>query len=162
MQTEDLRDGTILGMAGGIMMAMWSMIALAVTGDGFWTPVNLIAHTVWRGAPLDGTFSVGALAVGLAAHMMLSAMLGVGIVVIARRATQTAGAVATVAFAVTAVAYAAQLVLWHAIDNAAASAFTPWVLAVGHIAFAMTVTAGAVVTTTRSPSSGRLHRAAHV
>lgn len=160
MQSKDVRDGALLGMAGGAMMAMWSMIALAVSGDGFWTPVNLIAHTVWRGAPLDGAFSAGGLALGLMLHMMLSAMLGVGIVTMARPAGHSVGAVVGVAFGVTAAAYVGQLVLWHAIDDASASAFTGWVLAVGHVAFAMTVAAGTLALSAPVSDSHRsLHRA---
>jgi hypothetical protein len=30
-------------MAGGVVMAMWSMIVLWLTGSGFWTPLNLSA-----------------------------------------------------------------------------------------------------------------------
>jgi len=42
--------------------------------------------------------------------------------------------------------------LWHAVDDVAASAFTGWILAVGHVVFAMTVTAGLVATSRASVS----------
>ena len=143
MNTRTTTRGALVGMAAGMMMAMWSMIALAATGHGFWAPLDLIAHTVWRSAPLDGTFSAGALAIGLMAHMMLSAGLGIAIATIADRfdyARSTAG----IAFAVTGVAWVAGLVLWHAIDETAAAAFTGWILAVGHVIFAMTAAAGTI------------------
>jgi hypothetical protein len=57
MNRQTLHSGALGGMLGGAMMAMWSMIVLWLTGVGFWTPLNLIAHTLWRGAPLDATFS---------------------------------------------------------------------------------------------------------
>jgi hypothetical protein len=41
-------------------MAIWSMIVLWLTGTGFWSPLNLIAHILWRGAPLGAAFSSGA------------------------------------------------------------------------------------------------------
>jgi hypothetical protein len=57
MNRQTLHSGALGGMLGGAMMAMWSMIVLWLTGVVFWTPLNLIAHTLWRGAPLDATFS---------------------------------------------------------------------------------------------------------
>ena len=51
MNARKIFQGALLGAAGGMAMAMWSMIALAATGDGFFAPVNLIAHAVWRDAP---------------------------------------------------------------------------------------------------------------
>jgi hypothetical protein len=68
MNTKILRAGVAGGMAGGAVMAMFSMIMLWLAGSGFWTPLNLIAHTVWRSAPLDGRFSVAALVIGIAVH----------------------------------------------------------------------------------------------
>jgi predicted lipid-binding transport protein (Tim44 family) len=64
MNQQALRSGALGGMLGGAMMAMWSMIVLWLTGVGFWTPLNLIAHTLWRGAPLGATFSWGGLLLG--------------------------------------------------------------------------------------------------
>jgi hypothetical protein len=52
-----LKRGAGVGMAAGAMMAMFSMLAMAVSGNGFWTPLNAIAHTLWKGAPLDGRFN---------------------------------------------------------------------------------------------------------
>lgn len=144
-------------------MAMWSMIALAVAGDGFWTPVNAIAHTFWSDAPLDGTFSAGALALGLIAHMMLSAGLGVAILTLADR-YRDARATVAIAFAVSAAAWVGGVLLWHAVDDAASNAFTGWIFAVGHIVFAMTAAAGAFALaddrSTRESARGR--RAVHV
>ena len=34
MNTETLRRGALAGMAGGVVMAMWSMVALWWTGVG--------------------------------------------------------------------------------------------------------------------------------
>jgi hypothetical protein len=76
MNKQALTRGALAGMAGGVVMAMWSMIVLWLTGSGFWTSLNLIAHTLWRSAPLDGSFSVGALVIGLVVHMMMSMVLG--------------------------------------------------------------------------------------
>ncbi len=42
--------GAVGGLLGGMVMAMWSMIVMWLTGEGLWTPLNLIAHTFWDGA----------------------------------------------------------------------------------------------------------------
>lgn len=55
MNKHTLIRAGVSGTAGGIVMAIWSMAALLASGAGFWTPINLIAHTFWRGAPLDGS-----------------------------------------------------------------------------------------------------------
>jgi hypothetical protein len=81
MNTAALRRGALAGMAGGAVMAMWSMIALWLAGTGFWSPVNLIANTLWRGAPAGAAFSGGALVLGLIVHMMMSMGLGMALVV---------------------------------------------------------------------------------
>jgi hypothetical protein len=83
---QALRRGALAGMGGGMIMAMWSMIVLWLTGAGLWTPLNLIANTVWRPAPLGAAFSGGALALGLALHMMMSIGLGMAFAVAARAA----------------------------------------------------------------------------
>jgi hypothetical protein len=85
MNRQALRSGALGGMLGGAMMAMWSMVVLWLTGVGFWTPLNLIAHTLWRGAPLDATFSWGALLLGMVVHMMMATLLGMVFAVVAGR-----------------------------------------------------------------------------
>ncbi len=64
MNARVMRAGIAGGIAGGMVMAAFSMIALWVAGSGFWTPLNLIAHTFWRAAPLDSTFSAAPLVNG--------------------------------------------------------------------------------------------------
>lgn len=76
MNTRILRAGIAGGMAGGMVMAVFSMIMLWLAGSGFWTPLNLIAHTFWRSAPLDGRFSVPALGIGIAVHMTMAILFG--------------------------------------------------------------------------------------
>jgi hypothetical protein len=137
MNQRRIVEGALLGAVGGVAMAMWSMIVLAATGEGFFAPVNLIAHSVWRDAPLDGTFSAGALVLGLVIHMMISMMLGVVIVELATRPSFGRGARVGIAVGVPMVAWAGQLVFWEVLDSTARAAFTPWVLFVGHLMFGM-------------------------
>ncbi len=143
MDIRSLRGGAVAGMLGGAMMAMFSMVALAATGKGFWTPVNLIAHTVWDEAPLDGAFSGGGLVVGIAVHMAVSMMLGVATVLVAGRVGRAAPGALAVGLGIAGMAWVGQRIVWPAIDEAAASAFTDWVLLVGHVPFGMVAGLGA-------------------
>jgi hypothetical protein len=76
MGARVVRAGIAGGLAGGSVMAAFSMIAMWLAGSGFWTPLNLIAHTFWRAAPLDGRFSPTALIIGVAVHMMMAMLVG--------------------------------------------------------------------------------------
>ena len=139
MNKAALKRGALAGMGGGVVMAMWSMIALWLTGTGFWSPLNLIANTLWRGAPVGAAFSGTALALGLAAHMMMSMGLGMAFAVAVRAVPRLAASTVTLTMtgmmfglAVWAVM---QYGIWPAVDAAAAPRFTPWVFAVGHLMF---------------------------
>ena len=164
MNERKIIQGAVLGAVGGMAMAMWSMIALAATGRGFFAPVNFIAHSVWRDAPLDGGFNGAALGLGIIIHMMVSMMLGATIVAgSSRRSISTAGAI-TVSIGASMAAWAGQLVAWDAIDSDARSLFTPWVLFVGHLMFAMVAAGWTTLArwrTTAVAASGPLRNHAH-
>lgn len=159
MNTTTVRDGAIAGAIGGMAMAMWSMVVLAATGDGFWTPVNLIAHAVWDGAPLDGGFDGGALALGLMVHMAMSMMLGVGIALAAERIGHPGPATVGLGVGVGMVAWVMGALVWRSIDRTGFDEFTPWVLATGHMMFGA-IAAGALIVVDRlrngEPVSGAL------
>ncbi len=59
MSSEVLKRGALGGLAGGVVMAMWSMIVMWLIGVGFWAPLNLLAHTFYPSAPLGGAFRAG-------------------------------------------------------------------------------------------------------
>ena len=164
MNERKIIQGALLGAVGGMVMAMWSMIALAATGAGFFAPVNFIAHSLWREAPLNGGFHGASFVLGIVIHMMVSMMLAVMIVTGAsRRSISTTGAVA-VSIGVPMAAWAGQLVAWNAIDPDARSLFTPWVLFVGHLMFAMVAAGWTVLArrqTTTVAASGPLRHHAH-
>src|SRR5215468_10611780 len=79
------RIGVPGGMAAGAVMALWSMAAMWVSGSGFWTPLNLIANTFYRSAPLNGTFSAPALVIGLGIHMAVASFFGTMIALLAQK-----------------------------------------------------------------------------
>ena len=72
-----MRAGIADGIAGGAVMAVFSMVMLWLAGSGFWTPLNLIAHTFWRAAPLDGRFSAPTLIIGMVLHMTMAVPSGI-------------------------------------------------------------------------------------
>jgi hypothetical protein len=132
------RAGIAGGIAGGMVMAAFSMVTLWLTGGGFWTPLNLIAHTFWRSAPLDGRFSAAALVIGVAVHMTVAMLFGTLIAAAAARWPRSRSlVVAGGLFFVALVWPVMQYGIWRAIDAAAAQDFTPWVFAVGHLLFGM-------------------------
>lgn len=57
MNERKIIQEALLGAVGGMVMAMWSMIALAATGDGFFAPRQLHRQSLWREAPLNGGFN---------------------------------------------------------------------------------------------------------
>jgi hypothetical protein len=80
-----VRIGVPAGIGAGIVMAVWLMVAMWIVGSGFWIPLNLVAHTFYRSAPLNDTFSAPAPVIGLAVHMTLAIVFGTAIAVLAQR-----------------------------------------------------------------------------
>jgi hypothetical protein len=133
-----LRVGVPGGMAAGAVMAIWSMAAMWVTGSGFWTPLNLIAHTFYRSAPLNGTFSAPALVIGLAVHMTVASAFGTAIAVLARLLPGTRSLVIAGGILLVAVVWPAmQWGVWYKIDESAAEGFNEWIFAVAHLLFGL-------------------------
>jgi hypothetical protein len=85
MMMRTLRVGVAIGIAAGVVMAVWLMVVTWITGSGFWTPLNLVAHTFYRSAPLNATFSAPAMVIGLAVHMTVAGIFGIAIAVLAQR-----------------------------------------------------------------------------
>lgn len=51
-----LRRSVAAGLVAAGVFIGYSMVAFVIGGRGLWQPVNLVAHTFWRSAPLDGRF----------------------------------------------------------------------------------------------------------
>ncbi|MGH3125083.1 MAG: hypothetical protein ACRDND_29220, partial [Streptosporangiaceae bacterium] len=145
MNARVMRAGIASGIAGGAVMAVFSMIAMWLTGSGFWTPLNLIAHTFWRAAPLDGRFSAPALIIGMVVHMTMAMLFGTLIAAAAFRLPAARSLVIAGGMLVTALWAVMQYGIWRAIDAAAAHAFTPWVFAFAHLLFGMMAASWAAI-----------------
>jgi hypothetical protein len=133
-ERESLAGRYRCGMTGGAVMAVFSVIMLWLVGSGFWTPLNLIAHTFWRSAPLDGRFSSAALVIGVVVHMTMAMLFGTTIAAAAYRMPASRSLVVAGGIVFTAVLWPVmQYGIWRAIDAAAARDFTPWVFAVAYL-----------------------------
>jgi hypothetical protein len=76
-----LKDGLVAGAVAGLCMTITMAIWGAITGNGIWYPVNLIAATVLtdlQGAPLAElqAFNLTAALVGTLIHFIISVALG--------------------------------------------------------------------------------------
>jgi hypothetical protein len=142
-------------------MAMWSMVAMWVTGSGFWTPLNLIAHTFYRSAPLDGTFSARALVIGLAVHLTVASAFGVAIAVLAHWLPGTRSLVIAGGILFVAVVWPVmQWGVWYKIDESAAEGFNEWIFAIAHVLFGVTVAGMAAIGIANEESARRGRHAA--
>jgi hypothetical protein len=158
-----LRIGVLVGFAGGVVMALWSMVGMWITGSGFWSPLNLIAHTFYRSAPLNATFSAPALAVGLAVHMTLAIAFGIAITALVQllpgqRSLVIAGGILFVAVVWPVMQYG----VWYTIDEPAAEGFNDWVFAVAHLLFGLVAAGIAAVAVADDETAPRGRHAAVV
>lgn len=154
-----LRAGAIGGVLGGVMMAVWLMFILWLVGTGFWTLLNLIANTFWRGAPLGDTFTWQAVVIGLVVHVLMSVLFGTLIALAAwwlpwPRSLIIAGG----ALFGPALWLVMQYGIWHAADPAAAQVITPWVFAVAHLIFGVLAAATAAIVTSDEKAAARRRR----
>lgn len=71
------RDGAIGGIAGGVLMGMFSMVAFPLLGiGGFWQPMNLIAAVFNQEWGTVTGFRMLPVVLGMMIHLMMSAALG--------------------------------------------------------------------------------------
>ncbi len=159
MTKATLRSAVLGGVLGGVMMAVWLMFILWLTGIGFWTLLNLITNTFWRAVPLDGKFSVWSLIIGLVAHVIVALIFGSLIALaawllpVSRTLIIASGALfGPIIWVVM------QYGIWRAVDPAAAQIITPWVFAVAHLIFGVLAAAVAAIITTdeKAAASTRL------
>lgn len=81
-----IKHGVIGGVLAGIIFAMFEMIMAVVQmgGDAFFMPLRMIGGIGLGASALEPTTSLElAAGVGLAIHMMLSALFGAGVAVVA-------------------------------------------------------------------------------
>ena len=71
-RTVAWQHGLFGGLAAGVVMGLSLMVAMAITGDGFFRPLELIG-SVWYGAITTGTTVI---ILGLITHLAVAAILG--------------------------------------------------------------------------------------
>lgn len=67
------RHGIIGGLAAGLLMGLFLAIAMALTGDGFWHPFELIG-SIWYG---ELTTGAAVIVLGLLTHLAVAVVLGI-------------------------------------------------------------------------------------
>jgi hypothetical protein len=125
----------VAGAAAGLTFAAWSILLYGTGGRGTWRPLNLVAHLVWRNAPIGGRLNVAAAAYGLLI------LIVVGILMIAPYAGLAFGAdlspavviVAGAAIYTNAIWIIGDYVVWPKLDATAALRFSGGVSWVGHM-----------------------------
>jgi len=148
-------------MIAGAVMALWAMAAMWVTGSGFWTQVNLIAHTFYRSAPLNGTFSASALVIGLAVHMTVASIFGTTIALLAQRMPGARSLVIAGGVLFVAVVWPVmQWEVWYRLDETAAEGLNDWIFAVAHLLFGLTAASLAAIGIADDESARRGRHAA--
>jgi hypothetical protein len=134
-----LRVGVPGGIAAGAIMALWSMSAMWLTGRGFWTSVNLIAHTFYRSAPLNATFSLPATVIGVALHMTVASFFGTAIALLAQRMPGARSLVIAGGILLVAVVWPVmQWGVWYNLDKVAVERLNDWIFAIAHLLFGVT------------------------
>lgn len=71
-RTVAWRHGLVGGLASAVVMGLSLMVAMAITGDGFLRPLELIG-SVWYGAITTGTTVI---LVGVITHLAVAVILG--------------------------------------------------------------------------------------
>lgn len=158
---QALRVGVPGGIAAGTVMAVWSMAAMWVIRRGFWTPLNLIAHTFYRSAPIDGTFSAPSLVIGLAVHMTVAIAFGTAIAALAQRLPRTRSLVIAGGVLFVAVVWPVmQWGVWYTLDESAAEGFSEWIFAIAHLLFGVLAAGLAVIGIENDETANRARHAA--
>lgn len=138
MLLRSVRAGVPGGIIAGVVMAAWSMAAMWVTGAGLWTPLNLVAHTFYRSAPLGAAFSAPAMIIGLAVHTVVAVIFGIAIALLAGRLPGARAQVIAGGILFVAVVWPVmQWLVWYQLDPVAAQALTAWIFAVAHLLFGL-------------------------
>lgn len=131
------------GVIGAVIMAMWAMMVAAAIGMGIWAPVQLIA-IVWYGPAAMMHLQAGVIFAGLMTHMMMGAMLGIGLAVLFHVVPQIAPGRARLLWGVgygLAVWLVSQFVALPLVDPMMASHMAPWAFALGHMMFGLVAAA---------------------
>lgn len=123
----------LAGLAAALAFALFSMLWFAIAGGGFWKPLNLIAHTVWRQAPIDGGFHAGAAVLG-AVTLAVVAIIAITPFAVVAIGTGMRGLFLILGAGIyaNAIWVFGHYLLWEALDPVAASRFSPGVAWLAH------------------------------
>jgi tetrahydromethanopterin S-methyltransferase subunit G len=88
-----LGTGIIGGIVAGIAMAMVAMVWMLLAGQGFWRPMDVIASILLGEDTINPGFQMVPELVGMAIHMMLSAVFGLVFAFVVAHTSWSSGAI---------------------------------------------------------------------
>jgi hypothetical protein len=91
--------GIIGGVIAGIAMAMVAMVWTLLAGQGFWRPMDMIASILLGREAISGGFQMFPELVGMAIHMVLSAIFGLVFAAVVANTSWSSGVVVGVGLA---------------------------------------------------------------
>lgn len=143
------------GVVAGAAFAGWSVGSYAVGGRGTWRPLNLVAHSLWRGAALDGRLHPAEAIVGLLVAVAMGTVLTAPYAIVLWQAEISPALVVVAGAAIyfNAAWVVGDYILWPRIDPVGAAGFSPGVAWLAHIV------AGAAAGTVLAVSPHSLGRA---
>ncbi len=91
--------GIIGGIVAGIAMAMVAMVWMALAGQGFWKPMDVIASILLGKSAIQAGFQVVPELLGMMIHLVLSAAFGLVFAFVVARTSWSSGAIVGAALA---------------------------------------------------------------
>jgi hypothetical protein len=80
---QGMKGGTVAGLVGGVVIAVWTLFVGAIQGQNLWIGVKGAAYPFLRERALAPGFDAGAVVLGLVSHFAVSIGWGIGFGVIA-------------------------------------------------------------------------------
>jgi hypothetical protein len=91
--------GIVGGIIAGIAMAMVAMVWMALAGQGFWKPMDLIASILLGKGAINPGFQVVPELLGMMIHLALSALFGLVFAFVVAHTSWSSGAIIGAALA---------------------------------------------------------------
>jgi hypothetical protein len=77
------KGGTVAGLVGGVVLAIWSLFMGAIQGRDFWVGMKAASYPFLRARALEPGFDGGAVLLGLICHFAVSIAWGIAFGIVA-------------------------------------------------------------------------------
>jgi hypothetical protein len=123
------------GLGAAVSFIVFSVLWFGIGGKGWWKPLNLVAHTFWSGAPIDGRWNTGAELLGLVVLLVAGVVVMAPFTLLAIGAGLRPGGMVGGAAVYTNVVWIfGHYWIWPGLDSVAAHEFSPGVAWLAHMA----------------------------